>query len=185
MRWAFAKWHVEHDGAPGSASYRAFGSNPAGSRRLPTTCSIKIKSAEIDGLPVPVLDALVREFIESHFDLAIQRAVVQADPKMRAEVVAPISGTLQRMTTKSIPPIPARIGRVEALVADLAQDASRLDEGGVDDVELASQFLPERLVTVQLGGAHRTKDDFDIRLTFALWVAPWCALPWARQRKRD
>ena len=63
------------------------------SRRLPTTCSIKIKSAEIDGLPVAVLDALVREFIESHLDPAIQRTVVQADPKMRAEVVALISGT--------------------------------------------------------------------------------------------
>ena len=50
-------------------------------------------NAEIDGLPVPVLDALVREFIESHLDPAIQRAVVQAEPAMRAEVVRLISGT--------------------------------------------------------------------------------------------
>ena len=49
--------------------------------------------AELDGLPVPALDALVRKFIESHLDPSIQRAVVQAEAGMRAEVVRLISGT--------------------------------------------------------------------------------------------
>jgi hypothetical protein len=48
--------------------------------------------AELDGLPVPALDALVRKFIESHLDPFIQRAVVKAEAGMRAEVVRLISG---------------------------------------------------------------------------------------------
>lgn len=50
-------------------------------------------NAELDGLPVPALDALVRGWIESNLDPSIQRAVVQAEPGMRAEVVQLISGT--------------------------------------------------------------------------------------------
>jgi hypothetical protein len=41
--------------------------------------------AELDGLPVPVLDSIVREFIESHLDPDIQRRIVQAEPKMRSQ----------------------------------------------------------------------------------------------------
>ena len=42
-----------------------------------------------------VFDAVVREFIESHLDPAIQRAVVEADPGMRAEVFRLIARRLQ------------------------------------------------------------------------------------------
>jgi hypothetical protein len=42
-----------------------------------------------------VFDAVVREFIESHLDPAIQRAVVEADPGTRAEVFRLIARRLQ------------------------------------------------------------------------------------------
>ena len=35
-------------------------------------------------MPVPVLDAMVRGFIESHLDRDIARKVVRAEPRMRA-----------------------------------------------------------------------------------------------------
>jgi hypothetical protein len=40
-----------------------------------------------NGLPVPVLDALVRSWIERNLVPGIARAVIQAEPKMRTEVV--------------------------------------------------------------------------------------------------
>jgi hypothetical protein len=43
-------------------------------------------TAELDGLPVPALDAIVRTFIESNLDMDIQRKVIKAEPKMRLEV---------------------------------------------------------------------------------------------------
>jgi hypothetical protein len=42
-----------------------------------------------------VFDVVVREFIESHLDPAIQRAMVEADPGMRAEVFRLIARRLQ------------------------------------------------------------------------------------------
>lgn len=41
--------------------------------------------AEVEGLPIPVLDALVREFIETRMDLSILERVKRAEPKMRAD----------------------------------------------------------------------------------------------------
>ena len=38
------------------------------------------------GLPVPVLDALVRDWIESKLDPDIARSVVMAEPRMREDV---------------------------------------------------------------------------------------------------
>jgi hypothetical protein len=47
--------------------------------------------AELDGLPVPALDALVRKWIESNLDSAKARSVVEAEPRMRAKALALIS----------------------------------------------------------------------------------------------
>ena len=43
--------------------------------------------ANRNGLPVPVLDALVRNWIERNLVPGIALAVIQAEPKMRTEVV--------------------------------------------------------------------------------------------------
>ena len=81
------------------------------SRRLPTTSRYD-GNAEIDGLPVPVLDALVREFIESHLDPDIQ---VQAEggcgPRLSGNWGLPL-----RIARKSILPILARAGHGRGLV---------------------------------------------------------------------
>jgi hypothetical protein len=80
---AFAKWHRDYGEGTGALHVV----------RLALTEAQAIEhglldddgTAEVDGLPVPVLDALVRNWIESHLDAAIQRAVVEAEPKMRMD----------------------------------------------------------------------------------------------------
>jgi hypothetical protein len=87
---AFTQWH-RSQGAPGSLFVKRIGLTRA--QALKYDLLDADGKAELDGLPVPVLDALVCKFIESHLDPAIQRAVVQVDAEMRAEVVRLISGT--------------------------------------------------------------------------------------------
>ena len=90
---AFAKWHVEHDGAPGKLHIVRLGLTRE--QALAHDLLDTDGNAETDRLPVPVPDALVREFIESHLDQDIQRAVVQAEAGMRAEVVRQLGATLE------------------------------------------------------------------------------------------
>jgi hypothetical protein len=86
---AFALWH-RNQGAPGSLFVQRIGLTRE--QALAHDLLDTDGKAELDGLPVPALDALVRKFIESHLDPSIQRAVVQAEAGMRAEVVRLISG---------------------------------------------------------------------------------------------
>ena len=80
---AFTQWHRKYQGARGSLSVQRLGltSEQATEHDLLDSEG----KAELDGLPVPVLDALVRGFIEGHLDPSIARAVVQAEPKMRSD----------------------------------------------------------------------------------------------------
>ena len=88
---AFARWHRDYDGAPGVLYVE----------RLALTYEQALTHDLLDAdekkragrTAGPVLDGLVREFIESHLDPAIQRSVVEAEAEMRAEVVRLISGT--------------------------------------------------------------------------------------------
>jgi hypothetical protein len=88
---AFSRWHSDTQGAPGSLFVQRIGLTHE--QALAHDLLDADGKAELDGLPVPVLDALVRKFIESHLDPAIQRTVVQAEAKMRTEVVRLISVT--------------------------------------------------------------------------------------------
>ena len=85
---AFALWH-RNQGAPGSLFVQRIGLTRK--QALAHDLLDTDGKAELDGLPVPALDALVRGWIESHLDPAIARAVVEAETKMRAEVLALIS----------------------------------------------------------------------------------------------
>ena len=80
---AFARWHRKYQGAEGSLEVRRLGLTleQATAHGLLDSNG----KAELEGLPVPVLDAIIREFIESHLDPEIARAVFQAEPRMRAE----------------------------------------------------------------------------------------------------
>ena len=80
---AFTRWHREHQGAKGSLAVQRIGLTLE--QATAHNLLDEDGKAEADGLPVPVLDAIVREFIESHLDPSIARTVVQAEPKMRAD----------------------------------------------------------------------------------------------------
>ena len=82
---AFVDWHREFQGAQGSLDVK----------RLALTRDQAVDhdlldshgKAELDGLPVPVLDAIVIKFIESHMDLKILKAVKNAEPAMRRAAI--------------------------------------------------------------------------------------------------
>jgi hypothetical protein len=80
---AFAAWHRDYENASGSLMIARLALTLAQARRY--NLLDDDGKAEVDGLPVPALDALVRNWIESHLDPDIARAVVKAEPKMRAE----------------------------------------------------------------------------------------------------
>lgn len=90
---AFTRWHRDHEGAEGSLDVQpiALTFDQARAHGLLDSDG----KAELDGLPVPVLDALVREFIESHLDSDIARKVIEREPSMRAEA-ARIAGRHMR-----------------------------------------------------------------------------------------
>jgi hypothetical protein len=54
--------------------------------------------AELDGLPVPALDSLVRNWILSHQDPDIRRRVIKAERKMRATVARLVPGAFKKMS---------------------------------------------------------------------------------------
>jgi hypothetical protein len=80
---AFSGWHREYEGAQGLIDIQRLGLTfeQAEENQLLDDDG----KAELDGLPVPALDNLVRTFIESHMDLDILEAVKNAEPEMRAE----------------------------------------------------------------------------------------------------
>jgi hypothetical protein len=47
--------------------------------------------AEVDGLPVPVLDAIVRDWIEANLNPDIQREVIRREPAMRRKAIRLLS----------------------------------------------------------------------------------------------
>jgi hypothetical protein len=80
---AFTDWHRDHNGAGGPLAIVRIALTLEQAREHKLLDGDE--KAEVDGLPVPVLDAIVREFIESKLDPAIARAVVRSEPKMRAD----------------------------------------------------------------------------------------------------
>jgi hypothetical protein len=81
---AFCKWHHEYECYDGSVSIERLALTLTQAREHELLAPDG--TAEVDGLPVPVLDAIVRNFIESNLDMNIQRKVIEAEPKMRIEV---------------------------------------------------------------------------------------------------
>ena len=81
---AFTEWHHDYEDAPGSLSIVRLGLTREQAQAHDLLDADD--KAEIDGLPVPVLDGIVRDWIESHLDPIIARSVVEAEPEMRAEV---------------------------------------------------------------------------------------------------
>ena len=80
---AFTDWHREYQGAPGSIDIIRLGLTFEQARTHNLLDADG--KAELDGLPVPELDSLVRNFIETHMDLRILERVKEAEPRMRAD----------------------------------------------------------------------------------------------------
>ena len=82
---AFVDWHCEYQGAQGDLDVD----------RLALTYQQAVDhdlldshgKAELDGLPVPVLDAIVIGFIKKHMDLKILEAVKNDEPQMRKDAI--------------------------------------------------------------------------------------------------
>ena len=91
---AFCDWHREHEDAPGSISIVPLGLTLAQAQAHDLLDAYG--KAELDGLPVPVLDAIVRNFIESNLDMKIQRQVIKAEPDMRLEVARQVLRKLKK-----------------------------------------------------------------------------------------
>jgi hypothetical protein len=81
---AFCDWHRTYEDAPGSLSIVRLGLTKAQAKADDLLDADG--DAELDGLPVPVLDKIVRKWIESNLDMKIQRKVIKAEPQMRLEV---------------------------------------------------------------------------------------------------
>jgi hypothetical protein len=90
---AWTEWHRREDGARGSLSVvrLALTHEQAAAHELLDEQG----KAEVDGLPVPVLDQLVRDFIESHLDPQIARRIIESEPAMRAEAARRVSRHLR------------------------------------------------------------------------------------------
>jgi hypothetical protein len=80
---AFVDWHFDYKGASGSVDIIRLGLTRE--QAIAHDLLDDDGKAELDGLPVPVLDALVVVFIETYMDLSILEAVKRAEPQMRAE----------------------------------------------------------------------------------------------------
>jgi hypothetical protein len=81
---AFCDWHRKYEDAPGSLTVVRLGLTLAQAQAHKLLDADG--KAELDGLPVPALDAIVRNFIKSNLNMNIQRKVIEAEPKMRIEV---------------------------------------------------------------------------------------------------
>jgi hypothetical protein len=81
---AFCDWHREHEDAPGSLSVVHLGLTLAQAKAHKLLDADG--NAELDGLPVPALDKIVKNFIKSNHKTTIRRKVIDAEPKMRLEV---------------------------------------------------------------------------------------------------
>jgi hypothetical protein len=82
---AFNQWHIENEGAKGELHIDriALTRDQAVAHDLLDSKG----KAEIDGLPVTVLDGIVREFIKSNLYLDVLEEVIKAEPRMRARGV--------------------------------------------------------------------------------------------------
>jgi hypothetical protein len=80
----FLGWHRDYEDAPGFLSVERIGLTLEQARDNDLLDADG--DAELDGLPVPVLDALVRDWIEANSDSDIRRKVIKAEPKMHADV---------------------------------------------------------------------------------------------------
>jgi hypothetical protein len=80
---AFVDWHSDYKGASGSVDIIRLGLTRE--QAIDHDLLDDDGKAELDGLPVRVLDALVVVFIETYMDLSILEAVKWAEPKMRAD----------------------------------------------------------------------------------------------------
>lgn len=81
---AFTGWHRDNKDASGSLMIERLGLTLAQAREHELLDDDG--KGEVDGLPVPALDALVRDWIESNSDSDIREAVIAAEPKMHADV---------------------------------------------------------------------------------------------------
>jgi hypothetical protein len=81
---AFCDWHHEYECYDGSLSIERLALTRE--QALEHDLLDRDGKAEVDGLPVPVLDALVRDWIEANSDPDIREAVIEAEPKMHADV---------------------------------------------------------------------------------------------------
>ena len=95
---AFALWHRDYNGASGSLHVQRIGLTRE--QALTHDLLDADGKAELDGLPVPALDALIRGWIESHLDPSIARTVVGAEAEMRSETLRLISGSKRRSRSK-------------------------------------------------------------------------------------
>jgi hypothetical protein len=94
---AFTDWHREYQDATGSIDIPRLGLTRE--QAIAHDLLDDDGKAELDGLPVPVLDALVAAFIETHLDLSILEAVKRAEPKMRAEAARIAQRLLKQPST--------------------------------------------------------------------------------------
>ena len=81
----FANWHREEEDAPGSVSVVRLAL--IREQALEHDLLDRDGKAELDGLPVPVLDGIVRDWIEANSDPDIRQAVIESEPKLHADVV--------------------------------------------------------------------------------------------------
>jgi hypothetical protein len=98
---AFADWHREYEEASGSLTIERLGLTLAQAQEHDLLDADG--KAELDGLPVFVLDSLVRDWIESHLDPDIARTVIQAEPKMRAAVVRHLQRIMKKQPSFAQP----------------------------------------------------------------------------------
>jgi hypothetical protein len=80
----FLGWHRDYENAPGCLSIERIGLTLTQAQENDLLDAAG--DAELDGLPVPVLDALVQGWIEANSDPDIRQAVIAAEPKMHADV---------------------------------------------------------------------------------------------------
>jgi hypothetical protein len=95
---AFVHWHRDQNSAPGLLTVVRIGLTRE--QAVAHNLFDAEGKAELDGLPVPALDALIRGWIESNLDPRIQRSVVRAEGEMRANVHRLLSGGKSRFKSR-------------------------------------------------------------------------------------
>jgi hypothetical protein len=98
---AFADWHRDFDNGRGSLTIQRLALTEQQAREHELLD--RDGKAEVDGLPVPVLDEIVRAFIESHLDPNIAWKVVKAEPTMRATASRLISRKIKKAVVSGKP----------------------------------------------------------------------------------